>query len=54
MEFGVLIGTEEFEFQHVADLGIHTIQAYIRCKDDELTEEHFLMLFFHDIIFFGR
>jgi len=40
MEFGVLIGTEEFEFKHVAELGIPTIQMYLRCKDDELTEEH--------------
>ena len=40
MELGVIIGTEEEEFKKVADLGIPTIQMWIYCDKDNLTDEH--------------
>jgi len=40
MEFGVIIGTREEEFKRVAELGIPTIQMFIRCTKENLTDEH--------------
>jgi len=39
MEFGVIVGTSEAEFKRVADLGIPTIQMWIYCTEDHLTDE---------------
>ncbi len=39
MEFGVIVGTEEEEFKRVAELGIPTMQMWIKCTEDYLTDE---------------
>ena len=40
MEFGVIVGTKEEEFKRVAELGIPTMQMWIKCTPDNLTPEH--------------
>ena len=40
MDFGVIIGTREEEFKKVAELGIPTIQMWIMCTEEEMTDEH--------------
>lgn len=39
MKLGVIIGSEEYEFAKVAKLGIPTVQLWLKCTPEHLTEE---------------